>query len=103
MKKQKPNIETLEDIIVDVASRVGSRVKQNSFKKHVDVNHLINDLNKGITDFTKVVDKKQSTKDLDSKLKEIAVRCILGLELLDYKEAPGPKMPPIHKNHRPKG
>ena len=87
MKKKvqnKFNIDSVEDIIVDIASRTSSRFKQKSFKSFDDIHHIAFEIYSRATDVSKAMHKKGSTnKDIQSKLKEVAVTCILGIEFLE--------------------
>lgn len=80
----KLDIDKIEDAIVDIASRINRRTKQKSYKDFDDVNHIFCETHLKTIDIAKAIHKKGSTKkDIQSKLTEVAVACILGIEFLE--------------------
>jgi len=78
------DLDNIENAVVSIAKRTMKRVKQKSYKDFEDNLHIVAEVNMKSSVLNHILlSKTSTTKDIQSKLKEIAVTCILGIEYLD--------------------
>lgn len=78
------DLNNLEDAVVAVAKRTMKRIKQKSYKGYDNNVHVVADIQMKSNTLSHILaNKSSSNKDIQSKLTEVAVACVLGIEFLE--------------------
>ena len=78
------DLDNLEDAVVVIAKRTMKRIKQKSYKGFENKVNVVAEVQMKTNTLSHILADKASTKkDIQSKLTEVAVACILGIEFLE--------------------